>query len=176
MKTQLMCIGILVVVAGVCAWRALSVPKLDNLPFSRQETEYLKQEKRQDEELDTQVRSGCGSNETVVTLRRTPGLNWPRFALRYDLAVCGDGTVVYRGYGCLHVTGVQTKKIDPTEVQNLVQSFVRANYFGIADQRLSITDSSGAYTSLTLGNRRKSVADYPCCAQGLKQLEDLAGC
>jgi hypothetical protein len=154
--------------------QVLSPQDLNESRTTMQRLAYQKQEERAKEKVEAGIRSRCQSNETVITLKRTPGYTTPGFAVAYDLAVCGDGTVVYRGYGCLQAQRAQRAKIDPAEVQRLVQAFLNADYLGMADHHPSISDASGAYTSLTHGKRHKPVENYEEAGpQELKQLEDM---
>jgi hypothetical protein len=154
--------------------RVLSVQDLNESRIALRRLAYQKQQERAEAEVEAAIRSRCESNETVITLERTPGYTTPGFAVEYSLAICGDGTVSYQGFGCGSAKGIQSARIDPAEVQRLVQAFLNANYFGMADYHPLITDASGAYTSLTLGKRHKSVEDYAEAGpRELKQLEDL---
>jgi hypothetical protein len=129
---------------------------------------------RQLEISEAPIWSGCQGSPTIITLRRIPGYTSAGFSITYDLAICEDGTVTYRGDGCVRVKGMQSAKIDPAEVQKLVQAFFDIDYFGLTDYRWGGTDASGAYTSLTIGERHKYVADYGDVApQKLKQLENM---
>ena len=128
----------------------------------------------QDEKIEADIRSRCPSNETVITLRRTPGFTSAGFAISYELDVCGDGTVVYRGEGCFQRVGVQKAKVDSAAVRRLVQAFLSVDYFGMQDYRNDrISDSSIVHTSLTLGQRHKSIVDYGFGPEELRNLEDM---
>jgi ankyrin repeat protein len=135
--------------------------------------EAVQKERATAEAAEAAIRNRCQSSETVITLRRTPGYTTPGFFVSYDLAICGDGTVTYRGDGCVRIKGTQRAKIDPAEVQRLVQAFLDADYFRMTDHPPGI-DASGAYTSLSLGQRHKMVMDQEDRgSQKLKQLEDM---
>jgi len=129
----------------------------------------------QDEKIEADIRSRCPSQETVMTLRRTPGYTSAGFSISYDLAICGDGTVTYQGSGCVRLPGAQSAKIDTAEVQRLVQAFLDADYFGMTDYRPRVSDAPNAHTSLTLGQRRKRVIDYDSDAapEKLRLLENM---
>lgn len=134
---------------------------------------YLREQRAAAESAEAAIRNRCQSNETVITLRRTPGYTTAGFSVSYDLAICGDGTVTYRGDGCVRIKGTQHAKIDPAEVQRLVQTFLNADYFRMTDRPPGV-DASGAYTSLSLGQRHKMVMDQEDRgSQKLRQLEDM---
>ena len=135
--------------------------------------EVVQKERATAEAAEAAIRNRCQSNETVITLRRTPGYTTPGFFVSYDLAICGDGTVTYRGDGCVRIKGTQRAKIDPAEVQRLVQTFLNADYFRMTDHPPGV-DASGAYTSLSLGQRHKMVMHQEGDASlKLTQLEDM---
>jgi len=127
-----------------------------NLRDRELRAEWERAEAEAAEATEAAIRNRCQSNETVITLRRTPGYTTPGFFVSYDLAICGDGTVTYRGDGCVRVKGTQHAKSDPAEVQRLVQTFLNADYFRMTDHPPGV-DASGAYTSLSLGQRHKMV-------------------
>jgi hypothetical protein len=125
------------------------------------------------ERAEETIRGRCQSNETVITLRRTPGYTSAGFSVSYDLAICGDGTVTYQGEGCVSKEGSDRARIDPADVQRLVQAFLEADYFRMTDHPPGI-DAGAAYTSLSLGHRHKMVMHQEGdTSEKLTRLEDM---
>src|SRR5690348_4771548 len=108
----------LLLLLGSCQREQVLSPH--DLRESRAGLQELSYQRRADQAIaaaEAATRSRCQSNETVITLRRTPGYTTPGFAVGYNLAICGDGTVSYQGFGCGSAKGIQSARIDPAEVQ-----------------------------------------------------------
>jgi hypothetical protein len=117
--------------------------------------------------------------EPVITLRRTACLG---SCPVYSLEIYEDGFIRYVGTEFVQYTGERRAAIPRQAVENLIASFLRANYFALRnnyetyrarDGRLSdISDGSTRYTSLRVGTRRKSIRDYAFAPKRLMDLED----
>ena len=117
--------------------------------------------------------------EPVVTLRRTACLGTCPV---YSVEIFDDGFVRYIGIEFVQYKGEQRVVIPQQAVENLVASFLRANYFALQDsydtcrspdgRRFILTDLPTAYTSLRFGKRKKTVRNYICAPRSLSNLED----
>ena len=97
------------------------------------------------------------------------------------MAIHGDGSVVYEGKNFVRIVARQERKIDPAEAQGLVQAFLDIDYFGLQDGYLTIRNHDGTETfysdlpttktSLSLGEKSKSVEDYVGAPEKLGDLE-----
>jgi TonB family protein len=115
----------------------------------------------------------------------------------YRLKVHGDGLVEYEGYVYVHSKGKRRGRISPADIDQLLADFRNANYFSLDDKynelhrsteitvtaggcnkKLSDTHFSGiptdlasTLTTLTIGDRTKSVSDYFGAPASLRKLE-----
>lgn len=117
--------------------------------------------------------------EPVITLRRTACLGTCPV---YRVEIFEHGFVRYIGIEFVHYIGEQRAVIPREAVENLVASFLRANYFALQDSYdtcrnsdrtfSTISDLPTAYTSLRFGQRKKAVRNYVCAPLRLTNLED----
>ena len=117
--------------------------------------------------------------EPVITLRRTACLGTCPV---YSVEIFEDGFVRYIGTDFVQYKGEQRAVIPREAVENLVASFVRANYFALQDSYDACRNSDGtfstvsdlptAYTSLRFGGRKKAVRNYICAPRWLTNLQD----
>lgn len=117
--------------------------------------------------------------EPVITLRRTACFGTCPV---YSLEIYEDGFVRFLGTDFVQYKGEQRAVIPREAVDNLVASFVRANYFALRDSYETYKDRKGRiwrvtdlptiYTSLRVGTRKKSVRDYAFAPKRLTELED----
>lgn len=92
-----------------------------------------------------------------------------------------EGSVRYVGTNFVRVLGEQRTIIPRDRVENLISSFLRADYFSLRDAYETytapdgtatyLTDLPTTYTTLQVGNRKKSVKDYAFAPDTLKELE-----
>jgi hypothetical protein len=118
------------------------------------------------------------SGEILITLERIQGYGSKPM---YKVKIHGDGSVIYEGENFVRVAGRQERKIDPAEVQGLVRAFLDIDYFGLQDGYLTIKNQDGTETSysdqpttktsLSLGEKSKSVEDYIGAPEKLGDLE-----
>lgn len=106
------------------------------------------------DDVITLYRSGCYGNCPV-----------------YNIAIYGNGTVVYDGTIDVAAVGRRTSKISTEKFQQLVAEFEKANYFSLEDEYSFILDDPTITTSITIGGRRKTIVDY---GQGPTELKNLA--
>ena len=98
----------------------------------------------------------------------------------YYLEIDGNGTVTYRGYDYVNVTGKRTALISAPRVKELISAFDNADYFNLRDRydEMQITDLSSVKTSMSINDMYKSVYDYYGTVkvpevEKLRQLEKL---
>jgi hypothetical protein len=99
----------------------------------------------------------------------------------YSVEIFEDGLVKYTGTQFVQVIGARRGVIPREAVENLVADFLRIDYFSLSDSYETRRDPDGTiwqvsdlpatYTSLRIGNRRKSVKDYAFAPDGLRDLE-----
>jgi hypothetical protein len=122
-------------------------------------------------------RAVAQEREPVITLRRTACYGTCPV---YSLEIFGEGFIRYVGTEFVQYTGERRAVIPREAVENLVASFLKANYFALQDSYETyrapdgtfwhVTDLSTTYTSLRVGTRKKLVRD---CAFAPKRLRDL---
>lgn len=118
------------------------------------------------------------SGETLITLQRTACYGSCPI---YKLTIRGDGSVTYEGAAYVRVKGTQKSKIALAKVQDLVKSFMDANYFNLKNEYITVKDANGiesyvtdlptTITSLKIGDRSMKVVDYFGAPQALRDLE-----
>jgi Domain of unknown function (DUF6438)/Ankyrin repeat len=118
------------------------------------------------------------SGEILLTLERIRGYGSQPM---YKVKIHGDGSVIYEGENFVRVAGRQERKIDPAEVQGLVRAFLDIDYLDLQDGYLTIKNEDGSETSysdlpttktsLSLGEKSKSVEDYVGAPEKLGDLE-----
>lgn len=123
------------------------------------------------------TQEGHPSN-VVITLERTACLGTCPV---YKVTITGDGGVDYEGKEYVRVVGTRRAKINPAEVEHLVQAFQNIHYFDLKDAYRSITNPDGTetivtdlpttYTSLSLDGRHMKVEDYVGAPKDLEELE-----
>lgn len=114
------------------------------------------------------------AGDLVITLERTPCFG---FCPSYKLTAYGDGRLVYEGYRFVGTEGTAEARLEPEQLQALLDAFARAEYFALDDAYTDVrmTDMPSAITSLELGTRRKTVTHYhgdPSAPEALTALED----
>lgn len=121
--------------------------------------------------------------DVVMTLERTVCYGT---CPAYLLTIYGDGTVEYRGYENVLVEGLRIGEISREQVQALVETFQRIDFFSLQDayecapvvingQKLceEVTDLPSTYVSITIGDNVKRVLDYHGAPEKLRDLEAL---
>lgn len=107
----------------------------------------------------------------VITLERTPCYG---FCPVYKLTILGDGTVIYDGRQFVKVEGRREAKISTKDVAMLIKRFQEIDYFSLKESYTRpVTDLSTTVTSLTLGDRSKTVRNYAGAPRELIELEKL---
>jgi len=117
----------------------------------------------------------------------------------YRLKIHGDGLVEYEGYAYVHSKGRRRGRISSADVDQLLEGFRNANYFSLDDKYTELhrsteilvrvggchktlndshfstmpTDLPWTLTTLTIGDRTKSVSDYYGAPASLRKLETL---
>lgn len=77
-----------------------------------------------------------------------------------SLRVSGSGIVEYRGTSGVVVEGKHQRRIEPEEVQQLLEVFRRANFFSLGDDySVWATDVGSTTTSIQIGSLRKVITD-----------------
>jgi len=113
--------------------------------------------------------------DTVVVLERLPCLlDCPV----YEVAVYGDGTVVYNGVYDVDRKGVVRARVDRGVVRGLVAAFEAADYVALADAlpcEFGIYDDLEVWTALRVGDRVTRAEHYHGCIpwEGQAQLRAL---
>jgi hypothetical protein len=117
--------------------------------------------------------------DPVITLRRTACLGTCPV---YLLEIFDDGFIRYVGIEFVQYKGEHRAVIPQDAVENLVASFLRADYFALhgsyeiykdgMGRTWTLTDLPTVYTSLRVGTMKKSVRDYAFAPQRLIELED----
>lgn len=79
----------------------------------------------------------------------------------YEIAIHGDGTVLYDGKDFVVTKGKQKAQIPHASLVTLVDAFRKADYFSLADGYVSgVTDNPTYVTSISFDGASKSVVDY----------------
>ena len=105
----------------------------------------------------------------VITMKRGPCFGTCPV---YSLTLYGNGTVIYEGEKFVKVTGVHIYQISQEEIKNLVNEFVRIDYFSLKDRyEASITDLPSTTTSIMIDGKTKSVYNYYGAPNELYQIE-----
>jgi Domain of unknown function (DUF6438) len=79
----------------------------------------------------------------------------------YEIAIHGDGTVLYDGQAYVGTTGKKKLEISHASLVQLVDTFRKVDYFSLADGYLSgVTDNPTYVTSISFDGVSKSVLDY----------------
>ena len=93
-----------------------------------------------------------------------PAVDLKTFSMDYDggnvnIRVAGDGTVNFNGLQYVAVEGKHQRKIEPEEVQSLVDAFRKADFFSLEDDySVSATDVYWKSISLQIGDQHKKIA------------------
>jgi Domain of unknown function (DUF6438)/Ankyrin repeats (many copies) len=116
--------------------------------------------------------------DPVITLRRT---NCFGTCPNYWVEIFEDGLVKYTGTQFVQVIGERRGVIPREAVEKLVADFLRIDYFSLSDSYETYRDPKGrvwvisdlptTYTSLRIGNRKKTVKDYAFAPDSLRELE-----
>ena len=80
----------------------------------------------------------------------------------YYLEIDNNGSVIYRGYEHVKLTGEHTSSLPISKVQELVDKFYASGFFNLEDRydKIRITDQPSAEISITINGKTKSVYDY----------------
>lgn len=104
-----------------------------------------------------------------IKLERTPCFG---FCPTYSVTIHGNGTVDYEGIRFVETTGHKAYQIPVQQVRELVTLVYAFNYFSLDDKyEAPITDLPSAITTVTIGDKTKSVDNYG--NSGPKLLENL---
>ena len=89
----------------------------------------------------------------------------------YELIIFGDGRVVYKGYDNVDYCGEYHGSVPHDVVQQLADSFMKADYFNLFDRYvLNATDSPTYTTSISFDGKTKSVIDYVGLSIGMPEV------
>jgi hypothetical protein len=93
----------------------------------------------------------------------------------YTLTIHGDGTVDYEGKKHVGVMGRQKARMSEDKVSQLIDEFVRINYFSLQDSytKRGMTDMPSAITSIKIGGREKTVRHYSGDRTAPPELKEL---
>ncbi len=128
--------------------------------------------------VGAQRRSDGDLRSVVITLERTPCFG--RCPV-YRLSIAGIGAVTFEGKANVKTQGTATARISEEAVRDLVAEFEKADFFSLSDRYVpgeptclrAITDNPSAITSITLGDRSKTVHHYYGCEGVPRQLTEL---
>jgi ankyrin repeat protein len=95
----------------------------------------------------------------------------------YKVEIHGDGTVLYDGHTFVALRGQHRGSTTKKNVTDLINKFRQADYYSLQKYyALGVTDLPLFRTSIKIGDRRKTVADYAGIAVGMplavSELED----
>jgi hypothetical protein len=119
------------------------------------------------------------SEITTITLERTPCFG---ACPVYKLTVHRSGQVEYEGKDHVRQKGSRTGRISTEDFDKLAKKIGEINFFSLQDRYdgknpdgsgVTVTDLPTRKTSVTWGNRNKTVENYFRGPKGLKELEDL---
>ena len=98
-------------------------------------------------------------SDVIITLERT--MCFGKCPV-YTLTIYGDGTVSYEGKKHVAVMGSQMASIGERKVNQLIDEFMRINYFSLQNSytKRGMTDMPSAITSIRIGGREKTVRHY----------------
>lgn len=114
----------------------------------------------------------------------TPSVSFPEIAdmgsvvMEYDdgwikLRVSGNGTVVYDGTRFVVVEGKHERRIEPEEIQQLIEAFRKADFFSLSDDySVSANDVGSQSTSIQIGSLQKTIASNIEIPLALKSVEE----
>ena len=111
-------------------------------------------------------------DNVVIVLERTMCFG---MCPAYSLVVAGNGTVIYEGRYYVKVEGWRTATISQEKVKELISEFERVNFFSLKNYYAddNITDRSSAITSITIGEKTKTVIHYSGNYSQPKELIEL---
>lgn len=91
-----------------------------------------------------------------------------------SLRIKGTGLVEYDGVSGVIVEGKHQRHIEPQDIQQLVESFRRADFFSLRDDySVGATDVGQTRTSIQIGNLQKSITDdWVQIPPALKSVQD----
>jgi hypothetical protein len=119
------------------------------------------------------------SEITQIVLERTPCFG---VCPVYKLTIHRSGKVQYEGKAHVWEEGSQTRRISAEDFRKLVSKIEEIDFFSLRDRYdgknpdgsgVTVTDLPTRKTSVTRGNRTKTVENYFRGPKGLKELEDL---
>lgn len=112
----------------------------------------------------------ANTDDVVITMERTICFGT---CPAYEVAVYGNGTVVYEGFDFVAVEGRRTSQITGEQVEELVNQFYKNGFFSLRDRyEAQVTDLPSTTTSITIGGSEKSVYRYGFQPENLIALED----
>ena len=128
--------------------------------------------------VGAQPRSEGELENVLITLERTPCLG--RCPV-YRVSIAATGTVTFEGEANVETLGVATARIGEEEVRDLIAEFERAGFFSLAERYTYgeaacgryVTDNPSAITSITIGDRSKTVQHDYGCSGVPRQLTEL---
>jgi hypothetical protein len=119
------------------------------------------------------------SDVTKITLERTPCFGTCPV---YTLTIHRSGQVEFQGKDHVRQKGSETGRISTEDFARLVRKIDEIKFFDLKDRYdgknpdgsgVTVTDLPTRKTSVTRGNRTKTVENYFRGPKGLKELEDL---
>jgi hypothetical protein len=124
-------------------------------------------------------------DNTVISLERTRCYGT---CPAYTLVVLADGTVIFHSPTYFVDEGKMNvqkslrpivSKISIAQVNQIVEEFEKANYFALLDKYvdkkeggcpMEASDSSTVFTSIQIGEKKKSIQHYLGCTYGWKEI------
>jgi hypothetical protein len=119
-----------------------------------------------------ELSSPVSPEKLVITLERTGCYgNCPV----YSLTINGEGTVVYHGKDFVKTKGVKETTISMESIYQILAEFEEAEYFSLKESYIGFgkSDMPHANTSISLGNRTKSIKHYLGDQNAPKKLTEL---
>ena len=92
----------------------------------------------------------------------------------YTITIHGNGQAIYFGKENVGKIGKYEKKLEQTEIGNLIKAFEDANFFEFKDEYTAkITDRPTTYITYTVNEKTKRIRDYYGAPAELKKLEKM---
>jgi hypothetical protein len=127
----------------------------------------------------TAAGASAESEITAITLERTPCFG---ACPVYKLTIHRSGQVEYEGKDHVGQKGARSGRISTEDFERLIKKIDEINFFNLGDRYdgknpdgsgVTVTDLPTRITSVTRGDRTKTVQNYFRGPKGLKELEDL---
>lgn len=92
----------------------------------------------------------------------------------YTITIYGDMRAEYAGKKNVDKIGKYEKKLEKSEVDNLIKAFEDADFFEFKDEYTAkVTDMPTTYVTYTVNEKTKRIRDYFGAPEELKKLEKM---